>query len=117
LKPEPVAPGKELEHRNDDTDSEDQRAPYDPAVEPVAPWRIRVGPPAHHQAHGQRGGEPTGVTDNVEPHGCAPLLHDKLDASILRASFRRIIAGDRLGLAIAGRCDALDVDAGLAHVG
>src|SRR5262245_41049952 len=44
------------------------------------------------------------------------LFHDKLDAPILRPSFGSLIAGDRLGLAIAGGCEARGIDAGIADV-
>src|SRR5262249_21768749 len=68
LEPQPIAPRQELQHGDDDANDEGERAPDDPSITP-APWRIQIGPPAHHQADAQRGDHPAGIAYKIKQHG------------------------------------------------
>jgi hypothetical protein len=106
LKPQPVAPGQKLQGGDDDANDKGDRAPEDPAIAPVTLRRIGVCLPPDHRADRQRRDQPHGVAHKIVEHGYAFLFHHKLDAPILRTPFRRVIAGDRLRLTVAGRSHA-----------
>src|SRR5262245_25984008 len=72
LEPQPIAPRQKLQGGDDDANDEGERTPDDPPITPVAPRRIQIGPPAHHQADAQGGEQPAGIAYKIKQHRYAP---------------------------------------------